>query len=64
MANSAQGQPTGIWMQYGGTFRGYNVSGQVDAELHQAFYYPPGILDEKTAALRKVQPIDYKTSQN
>ncbi len=50
------------WMQYWGTFRGYNFSGKVDAQLHQAFYYPPGILDKKTPAPRKVQPIDYNTS--
>lgn len=51
------------WMQYGGTYRGYNFSGKVDAELHQAFYYPPGILDEKTSAPRKVQPIDYNPTE-
>ncbi len=47
------------WMQYWGTYRGYNFSGKVDAQLHQTFYYPPGILDEKTPAPRTVQPIDY-----
>jgi len=52
------------WMQYWGTFRGYNFSGQVDAELHQAFYYPPRILDEKIPALRSVQPIDFKASKS
>jgi glycosyltransferase involved in cell wall biosynthesis len=51
------------WMQYWGTYRGYNFSGKVDAELHQAFYYPPGILDEKTPAPRKVQPIDYNLTE-
>ena len=30
-----------------------------DAQLHQTFYYPPGILDEKTPASRQIQPINY-----
>lgn len=47
------------WMQYWGTFRGYQFSGRVDAQLHQAFYYPPDILDQKIPAPRPVQPIDY-----
>jgi glycosyltransferase involved in cell wall biosynthesis len=51
------------WMQYWGTYRGYNFSGRVDAELHQAFYYPPGILDEKTPAPRDVKPIDYSIKE-
>jgi len=51
------------WMQYWGTFRGYNFSGQVDAELHQTFYYPLGILDEKIPAPRKVKPIDYSIKE-
>jgi len=45
--------------QYWGTYRGYNYSGVIDAQLHQVFYYPPGILDEKTPAPRQVEPIDY-----
>jgi glycosyltransferase involved in cell wall biosynthesis len=51
------------WMQYWGTFRGYNFSGEIDAQLHQAFYYPPGILDEKTPVSRQVQPIDYSITK-
>lgn len=47
------------WMQYTGTYRGYNFSGPVNSALHQAFYYPPGILDEKTPAPRRVDPISY-----
>ena len=45
--------------QYYGTYRGYAYSGNIDAQLHQAFYYPPGILDEKTPAPRPVEPIHY-----
>jgi len=51
-----------IWfrfMQYLGTYRGYNFSGKVDAQLHRRFYYPPNILDEKNPEQRGVQPIDY-----
>ena len=51
------------WMQYTGTFRGYNFSGRVDAQLHQAFYYPPGILDDKKPAPRRVHPIDYTVNE-
>ncbi|MEA3351148.1 MAG: glycosyltransferase family A protein [Chloroflexota bacterium] len=46
-------------MQYWGTYRGYRYAGKIDAQLHQQFYYPPGILDEKTPAPRRVKPIDY-----
>ncbi len=46
-------------LQYWGTYRGYRFSGKVDTRLHQAFYYPPGILDEKTPAPRPVEPIRY-----
>jgi glycosyltransferase involved in cell wall biosynthesis len=46
-------------MQYWGTYRGYSFSGKIDAQLHQTFYYPPGILDEKYSAPRQVKPIDY-----
>ncbi|MFC2063890.1 glycosyltransferase family 2 protein [Chloroflexota bacterium] len=46
-------------IQYWGTYRGYSYSGNVDASLHQAFYYPPGILAEKTPAPRPVHPIVY-----
>jgi len=51
-------------MQYWGTLRGYDFSGEVDAQLHQVFYYPPGILDEKTPATSEVQPIKYKINEN
>ncbi len=47
------------FLQYLGTFQGYRYSGKIDAQLHRAFYYPPGILSEKTPAPRQVQPIDY-----
>jgi len=46
-------------IQYWGTYRGYSFSGNVDASLHHAFSYPPGILAEKTPASRPVQPIEY-----
>jgi len=42
-----------VWfrlMQYWGTYQGYRYSGKVDAQLHRQFYYPPGILSEKTSA--------------
>ena len=50
-------------MQYWGTYRGYNFSGRVDAQLHQQFYYPPGILSEKTPAKRDVEPIAYEKAE-
>jgi rhamnosyltransferase len=49
-------------LQYWGTFQGYRYSGKVDAQLHRTFYYPPGILSEKTPARRPVAPIDYENS--
>jgi len=47
------------FLQYWGTYQGYHYSGKIDAQLHQAFYYPPGILSEKKPAPRAVKPIDY-----
>jgi glycosyltransferase involved in cell wall biosynthesis len=52
-------------MQYWGTYRGYRYSGKIDHQLHQTFYYPPGILAEKKPAPRQVQPIEYnQTTQD
>lgn len=47
-------------MQYWGTYRGYHLTGKVDARLKQVFYYPPHILAEKTPAARPVEPIRYE----
>lgn len=47
------------WMQYWGTYRGFHFAGQVNAQLHRAFYYPPGILEHKIPKSREVEPIDY-----
>jgi glycosyltransferase involved in cell wall biosynthesis len=55
-----------VWfrvMQYWGTYQGYRYSGKVDAELHQSFYYPPGILSVKSPAVRNVKPIEYSEEQ-
>jgi hypothetical protein len=55
-----------IWfrvMQYWGTYQGYRYSGKVNAQLHQSFYYPPGILSVKSPAARQVKPIDYVEEQ-
>ena len=46
-------------MQYWGTYRGYHYAGKVDARLHQAFYYPPQILDNKISKPRSIDPIKY-----
>ena len=51
-------------MQYWGTYRGYHYAGQVNADLHQQFYYPPGILTEKTPAKRPVAPIQYSDKED
>jgi len=47
------------FLQYWGTYQGYSYSGNIDAQLHRTFYYPPGILSEKTPANRGMAPIDY-----
>ena len=47
-------------IQYWGTFQGYRYSGSIDAQLHQKFYCPRGVLTEKTPAARKAKPIDYE----
>ncbi len=48
------------FLQYLGTYQGYNYSGKIDAQLHQRFYYPPGILSEKSPAPRTVEKIEYE----
>ena len=50
-------------MQYWGTYRGYHFAGKVDAKLHQAFYYPPHILDDKISKPRPVDPINYERDE-
>jgi glycosyltransferase involved in cell wall biosynthesis len=45
--------------QYWATYQGYRYSGKIDAQLHQQFYYPPGILSDKKPAARQVEPIKY-----
>ena len=52
------------WMQYWGTRQGYHYGGKIDSDLHQQFYYPPGILTEKQPAARAVQPIQYDEESN
>ena len=51
-------------MQYWGTYRGYHYAGEINAQHHQAFYYPPHILDKKSSKSRQVDPIDYNTDQS
>jgi rhamnosyltransferase len=51
-------------MQYWGTYRGYHFAGKIDAQLHQGFYYPPGILDHKLPKPRSINPIDYNNDQD
>ncbi|MBW6474516.1 MAG: glycosyltransferase [Anaerolineaceae bacterium] len=48
------------FMQYWATYRGYNFAGKIDAQLHQSFYYPPGILSHKNSKPRPINPINYK----
>lgn len=48
--------------QYWGTYRGYHYRGQIDSQLHQQFYYPPGVLSSKIPAERQVSPIEYDAS--
>jgi glycosyltransferase involved in cell wall biosynthesis len=48
-------------LQYLATWQGYRYSGKIDHQLHQQFYYPPGILSEKIPGSRSVKPIDYQT---
>ena len=47
-------------LQYWGTYQGYHYSGKITPQLHQAFYYPPQMLDEKLAKGRPVEKIEYK----
>ena len=49
------------FLQYVGTYQGYNYAGEINAKLHQGFYYPPGILSEKKPAPRIVEPIKYES---
>jgi glycosyltransferase involved in cell wall biosynthesis len=46
------------WMQFWGTYRGFQRVGPPTGALKQAFYYPRG-LGRRVAARRDVAPIDY-----
>ena len=48
------------FLQQWGTYRGYHYAGKVNAKLHQAFYYPPNVLDRKSPKPRPIEPIDYE----
>ena len=47
-------------LQYLATWQGYRYSGKIDYQLHQRFYYPPGLLSKKIPGSRPVKPIDYE----
>ncbi len=47
-------------MQAWGTYQGYHFSGNINAQLHRAFYYPSYILNEKKPQPRPVTPIEYE----
>lgn len=47
-------------MQYWGTYRGFNFSGEITGDLHRSFYYPEYLLDKKTPKPRQIEPINYK----
>ncbi len=47
-------------LQYIATWQGYRYSGSIDYQLHQRFYYPPGLLSKKIPGSRPVKPIDYE----
>ena len=49
-------------LQYLATWQGYRYSGKIDHQLHQHFYYPPGVLSVKIPESRPVKPIDYQDS--
>ena len=50
--------------QYWGTYSGYHYRGRIDSQLHQQFYYPPGVLSSKTQAARQISPIEYEKSSD
>lgn len=47
------------FMQYLGTWFGYQYSGKIDSRLHKKFYYPPHILSQKNNEFDGSQAIDF-----
>lgn len=47
------------WMQFWGTYRGYQEAGPLTWRLRQTFYYPQGIKRSGTANSRTIEPIKY-----
>lgn len=48
------------WMQFWGTYRGYQQSGPLTQELRQTFYYPGNTSKTFSPETRDVKPIQYK----
>ncbi len=47
------------WMQFWGTYQGYQDSGPLTWQLRQTFYYPYGINTQAAISRRNVEPIRY-----
>lgn len=47
------------WMQFWGTYQGYQQSGPLTWQLRQTFYYPHGINTRAAHSRRNVKPIRY-----
>ncbi len=48
------------WMQFWGTYRGYQQAGPLTWQLRQTFYYPRGLRTAPVAPRRDVAPIRYE----
>ncbi len=59
----AQEFSTILWfryMQFWGTYRGYQQSGPLTQELRQTFYYPGSTAEQFVAESRNIKPIQYE----
>jgi hypothetical protein len=59
----AQEFSTILWfryMQFWGTYRGYQQSGPLTQELRQTFYYPGSTSEQFVAESRNIKPIQYE----
>jgi len=48
------------FMQFWGTYRGYQQSGPLTQELRQTFYYPGSTAEQFVAESRNIKPIQYE----
>ena len=52
------------WMQFWGTYQGYQTAGPVTSELREIFYYPRSVGDTDAPRARDAEPVRYDEAKD